>query len=136
MPCTEIGEIGFYLASRVREFGSRLSWYGHTSQHVSPVIPSKDYTIRLEGYLSTRLEEDSTVPGVSVKHLLDNKELSVPVSLPPTVFIPFVCKSRSIWDVLKAPATVVPYPVDFGVGLEYGHGHRQFVRKQIIHILR
>src|SRR5687768_1091561 len=86
-----------------------------------------------------------TVSRISIQHLLDNIEFSIPSCLFPRYG--FSCSLRfdgwwccwwrwTIWDVFKAPSAMIPDPVNLGVRLERSHRHTQFVRKDLVHLFR
>jgi len=65
-----------------------------------------------------------TVPGISVQHIFDKEQFAFPVSLLPTTTVVFV---PAIGHVLKAPSSVIPYPIDLGARLECNCRHVEVV---------
>jgi len=76
-----------------------------------------------------------TIPRIRLEYLLRYREFLVPVCLSPFHGrrpIAF----RTIWDILEAPSTVIPYPVDFWICLQSSMGHGELIRQNIIDFLR
>lgn len=72
-----------------------------------------------------------TVSCIHIKHFLDDRQLSLPGFLAPLQGW-LTVDYWSIWNVLQAPSTVIPYPVYLGTFLQCCHRHRQFISEQII----
>lgn len=90
MPCTEIGEVGFYLSGGICQFCLLSPLHWRAGKHITAVIPSMK------------------IARICIKHPLYYEELLVPVCPSPPIRIVFSGSNRYI---LEAPSTVVPYPI-------------------------
>jgi hypothetical protein len=69
---------------------------------------------------------------LSRTYFLDNSHFFVPALLPPAVHF-FAWTFR---NTFKAPSSVIPDPVDLGMGFQSSHGQRQVIREIVVYLTR
>lgn len=84
----------------------------------------------MQGATDVRL----TVSRVDIKHLLHDKELTVPYRFLPFDRLTFFF--RGIGDIFKAPAPMVPYPIHFRMLLQSCGGQSEIAGQNIINLFK